>query len=542
MQAARTTRLSASRWSDLLERRSCLTEFAQEVRRRQVIGITSRPQSNEAVASSSLRPSPPSPLPNELLRIISTHIKTHGPLPLARYIQFCLSHPTLGYYTRLQRQSEDSDTIIGKRGDFITSPEISQVFGELLAIWYITQWQAQGMPSRTRLIELGPGKGTLVDDMLRTFQSIKAFSGTLKEVHLVETSAYFRKIQEEKLKKHAEKGDLTIRWHDRIQDVQKKAQPSDDGMFTMIVAHEFFDALPIHLFEKRPEGFREVFVDIDVASTLPSSADSTSQAQPSIIVPPSSSSRPTQARTGPASSASDVPKLRYVISPSATLPSKIFLSETDPKYKDIQGGTRIEVCPEAWEIAEKCTELVGKSGAGLFIDYGDERFFGNSFRAFKNHQIVDPLLEPGSSDLTSNVNFAFLREALTSGSSSAVAARKLEEFQASAQTGATAPLTSDATITVPSSPTSAEPQPAFVPTLLSQRSFLLSLGLQLRIQTLLKNTPDEKRRENMIKAAERLVEKNEKVHGMGKVFKVMGFVPKKADAMQEVFPFGQELD
>lgn len=89
----------------------------------------------------------------------------------------------------------------------------------------------------------------------------------------------------------------------------------------------------------------------------------------------------------------------------------------------------------------------------------------------------------------------------------------------------------------------ASPEAAFVPPLLSQRSFLLSLGLQLRIQTLLNNTPDEKRRENMIKAAERLVEKNEKVHGMGKVFKVMGFVPKKAEgAVQEVFPFGQELD
>lgn len=333
--------------------------------------------------------------------------QTHGPLPLARYIQICLSHPTLGYYTRLQRKSEDSDTIIGKGGDFITSPEISQVFGEvmaylskgsmltslahfsdqlprsfvfqLLAIWYITQWQAQGMPSRTRLIELGPGKGTLVDDMLRTFSSIKAFAGTLKEVHLVEMSAYFKKIQEEKLAKYTTNGDLSIQWHNRIQDVRKQSDDSkDDETFTMIAAHEFFDALPIHLFEKRPEGFREVFVDIDTSSTATQSSEGSSES--SILVPPASSDRPLQARTAPSTSPSDLPKLRYVVSPSATLPSKIFLSESDSKYADLQGGTRIEVCPEAWEIAEKCSELVGRSGAGLFIDYGDERFFGNSFR------------------------------------------------------------------------------------------------------------------------------------------------------------------
>lgn len=146
-------------------------------------------------------------------------------------------------------------------------------------------------------------------------------------------------------------------------------------------------------------------------------------------------------------------------------------------------------------------------------------------KAFKNHKLVDPLEEPGSVDLTSNVDFSALRDALTSGYTGP--GQKPERV-------------SDA-LTAP--PTTGEPQ-IFVPPLLSQRSFLLSLGLQLRVENLVKNAPSDERRQDIITAAQRLVDKNVKIHGMGKIFKVLGFVPSQdgSAGKQEVFPFGSELD
>ena len=142
-------------------------------------------------------------------------------------------------------------------------------------------------------------------------------------------------------------------------------------------------------------------------------------------------------------------------------------------------------------------------------------------KGFKAHNIVDPLVEPGSADLTSNVNFTFIREALTNPR-----------------------LSTNVEAASADSPSStSESTSVFVPALQSQRSFLLSLGLQLRVQKLIDQSKDIRRREEIIKSAERLVDKNEKIHGMGKVFKVLGFVPKTGDGgQQDVFPFGLELD
>lgn len=146
-------------------------------------------------------------------------------------------------------------------------------------------------------------------------------------------------------------------------------------------------------------------------------------------------------------------------------------------------------------------------------------------QAFKDHKLVDPLEEPGSADLTSNVDFSALRDSLTSGYTGP---------------GQRAESINDAI----TSPPINHKSDIFVPPLLSQRSFLLSLGLQLRVEKLVQNAQDDARRKAIIEAAQRLVDKNVKIHGMGKVFKVLGFVPSKENSrdMQEVFPFGSELD
>lgn len=172
-------------------------------------------------------------------------------------------------------------------------------------------------------------------------------------------------------------------------------------------------------------------------------------------------------------------------------------------------------------------------------------------QAFKSHRIVDPLEDPGSADLTSNVNFSFLREALSRP--------KLAKREVAGPPPAEAADTQESGKVSTLQATGEKDQPIFVAPLQSQRSFLLSLGLNLRVQKMLDQTSDAKRRENIIQSAQKLVEKNEKIHGMGKTFKVMGFVPSSipaiadsqmstptleqaADQEQQVFPFGLELD
>jgi NADH dehydrogenase [ubiquinone] 1 alpha subcomplex assembly factor 7 len=155
-----------------------------------------------------------------------------------------------------------------------------------------------------------------------------------------------RNLQKEKLSSHTDARKYKLHWHDRIQEV-----PEDKDVFTMVVAHEFFDALPIHLFEKRAQnqGFREVFVDVDTSISTDISEK-------------------------------DKPRLRYVVSPSATLASRLLLPEEDKQLKELSDGARVEICPEAYEIAANAAKLVGTKGAGLIIDYGGEQIFGNSFR------------------------------------------------------------------------------------------------------------------------------------------------------------------
>ena len=128
-----------------------------------------------------------------LKRVLVDAIKARGPLTIPAYMQACLTNPDYGYYAT---KDQASPSILGSRGDFITSPEISQVFGELLAVYFVSRWQAAGAPSRVRLIELGPGRGTLLCDMLRTFSAFPEMMSALRSVELVESSPLFIEHQE----------------------------------------------------------------------------------------------------------------------------------------------------------------------------------------------------------------------------------------------------------------------------------------------------------------------------------------------------------
>ena len=161
-----------------------------------------------------------------LEEIIAAMIEAEGPMPLDRYMALCLGHPRLGYY-----MTRDP---FGASGDFTTSPEISQVFGELIGVWLLNSWMALGSPKNFIVVELGPGRGTLMADILRAVKAVPEFTKAMN-VHLVETSPVLRKLQQDKL------GD--VNWHDHVGTLPE--------LPCLIIANEFFDALPIQQFENR---------------------------------------------------------------------------------------------------------------------------------------------------------------------------------------------------------------------------------------------------------------------------------------------------
>ncbi|TKA57808.1 hypothetical protein B0A53_00957 [Rhodotorula sp. CCFEE 5036] len=467
----------------------------------------------------------------ELLDVLRETIKAHGPMPVSRYMTLCLQHPTLGYYT--------TRTVFGKEGDFITSPEISQVFGELLAIWYVTQWLAQGAPRKVRVVEVGPGRGTLLADILRTFSALPEHSRPpVTSIHLVEASQQLRGVQKLKLETTGFKETETV-WYGDIKEV-----PISEDEFTIFVAHEFFDALPIHVFENTQNGWREVLVDVADPKAIVSTAAAKPQDPLRLVL----ASTPTPAsalysslaqaiyptvahqQSPDLASAAPKPKPRGGLlnvdttlpgamsglgdgasSSSSSAPAPATVGEDHLKkatsliaqrFARLPIGSRLEVSPASWEIARDLARLLGGSGggegvgpgvggAGLVVDYGDAKAFGRSWRGFRKHQVVDPLTEPGHTDLTANVDFAYLAEAMS--------------------------------------------ESAETPGPISQSRFLTSLGLQPRLAALLRSAPTPERRKEIESAAKRLVDQT----GMGAQYKIMGVVPKGTGKRQEegVFPF-----
>ena len=168
-------------------------------------------------------------------------IEAEGPMPVSRYMALCLGHPRHGYYA-----TRDP---LGAAGDFITAPEISQMFGELIGLWCAEAWRGMREPARIRLVELGPGRGTLMQDMLRAAKLVPGFEKAI-EVHLVETSPVLAALQREKLAD----AEVPVTWHESAADLP--AGP------LLMIANEFVDALPIDRFVKTANGWCEQRVGI----------------------------------------------------------------------------------------------------------------------------------------------------------------------------------------------------------------------------------------------------------------------------------------
>jgi SAM-dependent MidA family methyltransferase len=276
--------------------------------------------------------------------IIRKQIAATGPMPVSRYMQICLTHPEYGYY--LKRDP------LGRDGDFTTAPEISQMFGELVGLWAASVWNAMGMPQEVKFIELGPGRGTMMADALRAVRILPAFHEAIS-VHLVEASPTLRDKQREKLAETA-----YVEWYDSIDDVPEGP--------AIILANEFFDALPIHQAVKQDDGWHERVIEVD----------------------------------------DDI--LVYGV---ARDPMPRFEVLLPPVVRAAPNGAIFEWRPDN-QIIAIARRLRDQGGAALIIDYGHLRSdAGDTFQAIARHNYTNPLKNAGLADVTAHVDFQALARA-----------------------------------------------------------------------------------------------------------------------------------
>ena len=288
----------------------------------------------------------PSKESTPLAQKIKHRIAAHGPMSLAEYMNLCLSDPEHGYYMTQQP--------FGVKGDFTTAPEVSQLFGELIGAWLMHQWLTQDLQGPVQLVEIGPGRGTLMKDVLRVISLRPQLQENLS-VHLVETSPTLRKAQEKLLKNEA------ITWHSDLSTVP-------DGP-TLLIANELFDALPIHQYQLTEKGWFERCIGLD-----------------------------------------DNDELIFGLSTGNLSQADIDKFDLQPKPGDI-----LEISPAAINMAAAIgNRIKQQGGAALLIDYGYAKTAtGDTFQALKNHEYVPVLEQCGQADLTAHVNFQALSNAIT---------------------------------------------------------------------------------------------------------------------------------
>ena len=275
-----------------------------------------------------------------LATLLRDMIASEGPIPLERFMAIANGHPALGYYA-----SRDP---FGAAGDFTTAPEISQMFGELVGLWAAETWRACGAPSPVHLVELGPGRGTMMADALRALRVAPDFLAAA-QIHLVEASPTLTTRQRETL---AQVGN--VQWHTTLESVPPGP--------AIVLANEFFDALPVRHFVRIAGAWRERLVGVG-----------------------------------------DDGAFVWGAAPDA---------ETDLRI-DAPDGALLEIAAVAQRVMTSLARrLVEQGGALLAIDYGHATTgLGETLQAVRRHRFVDPLETPGEADLTVHVDFAALARA-----------------------------------------------------------------------------------------------------------------------------------
>ena len=474
----------------------------------------------------------------------------------------CLTSDQGGYYTTT-RSIGDGNPVdqFGTKGDFITSPEISQVFGELVGIWFVSEWLAQtqgrgsmGGRGKARLMELGPGRGTLMDDILRTIRNFEHMTKSLEAVYLVEASEALRHKQhkllcgeEAEIEKTSEGWksiskkyfDAPVFWVEDVALLPKSE--TEGGSMPLLIAHEFFDALPIHAFESvaaAPESEKKPQAELlDKAGrpmVQPSSASKVSQWR-EYLVAPSKKRSTINTPTGPIQAQQrDLQDFQLTLA-NASTPSSLVLPETSPRYKALKSrpGSSIEISPESNRCISEFAKRIGNNssatrptgtpetqalntmsgdssrtqlrqnaspaGAALIIDYGPSYTIPiNSLRGIRAHKRVSPFTSPGEVDISADVDFTALAEAALTASEGVEVYGPVE-----------------------------------------QGAWLHQLGGTTRVEQLVNKAGSEERKKDMLTGWKRLVE-GSGLGGMGEVYKVMAIVPESGGKRRPV-GFGGEV-
>ena len=285
-----------------------------------------------------------SPLENEIRRLIAVA----GPMPISRYMSLCLTHPQYGYY--VTRDPFGSD------GDFTTAPEVSQTFGELIGLWALSVWRMLGEPQSLRLIELGPGRGTMMRDAMRAAKVLPRFRSALS-VHMVEISPTLEQLQRRTLSDV----ELPVFWHRHLLDVPEGP--------AIVLANEFVDALPVHQMVKQNDGWHERVIGLDSNGNF-----------------------------------------ALGLAPDAIPQFDRFMP---PKVKQAPVGSVFEWRNDldTFDIARR----VRSNGAALIVDYGHaEGDIGETLQSVNEHAFSDPLSAPGLADITAHVDFFIFGQAAAS--------------------------------------------------------------------------------------------------------------------------------
>lgn len=465
----------------------------------------------------------------------------------------CLTSPKGGYYTssRGRLGAEQSDQF-GTKGDFITSPEISPVFGEMVGIWFVSEWMAQGYGEgrgkggKINIIELGPGRGTLMDDVLRTIKNFAAMVKTVDKIYMVEASDGLRQKQHRMLCGEGAKLEKTsigwlglskkyfevpIVW---VEDISLlPGIGSDTGPSTpFIIAHEFFDALPIHSFVSvAPADASESTTSTELLDVggrpivRQSSASKEPQWREYLVVPTKTSTVPTTVASG--ITPEPEPDFQLTLAKAST-PTSLILPEASPRYRRLksQPGSSIEVSPESYRYVQDFAQRIGgnkgssspmststsqqattcsqvtsssqvtqplqPSGAALIIDYGPSSTIPvNTLRGIRAHQRVSPFVSPGEVDLSADVDFTALAEAAINASEGVEVYGPVE-----------------------------------------QGVWLSQMGIKERARQLLSWVKDEDKKKEMELGWKRLVEGGPA--GMGKIYKVLAIVPESGGTRRPV--------
>ena len=514
--------------------------------------------------------------------------------------------------------------VIGSGGDFITAPEVSQLFGESLLVWLMTQYQTLNSPSKIQIIEIGPGKGTLICDVIRsaisTFPDFAsaltspntevtnrkgAVEGEEKDntknnnkvaigVHLVELANGMRARQRESIrnlekeKTVSEKGysfqfsdtsideednqttadeseplplkskdekstTICVSWHDVLSSVPTHDAISGEPIPTFIICQELVDALPIHSFQKiEGNAWRERLVDVAIRDESEASGAAkdiqlaaarryaSAESNNTTAESPSSSNMSSNEQSTLEDNKKKIPRLRLVLPPDTTPALRSMMRvnsrgssiEDNPSAQSLNSlpvGSIVEACPEGLLLAQDIADRIEKchGGAALIIDYGgDGSSGGDSLRGFYKHTQVHALSRPGEVDVTADVDFGALREAVNQRMSleeSILRKRRQEGESRSAAAGnETTYIAEEETPDESNKKHKLRRPEAFGP--ITQGNFLAQMGIVQRVEKKIEDsdTTDEEAYE-IYSAMERLMVPEE----MGERYKVLAIAAKK---------------